>query len=167
MNTFNKIGLALAMFLGILTTAQSQTTQTDTSKIREAKTNLIKYLNLSGSMLSESTGYIIKYDDKGDGNPVDLKYTSEKRLSNLTKASEHYKQVASYYNIINTTLTQQQRDDFKLIDDSFQKILKDADYKKLISKPALALPLNEIFPTITYIEIVKAKVEKLEKEFLK
>lgn len=165
MTNFKTIGLALTIFLGILTTAQSQTTQTDT--IKEAKTNLIKYLNLSGSMLSESTGYIIKYDDKGDGNPVDLKYTSEKRLSNLTKASEHYKQVASYYNIISTTLTQQQRDDFKLIDDSFQKILKDADYKKLISKPTLALPLNEIFPTITFIEIVKAKVEKLEKELLK
>jgi|JI6StandDraft_1071083.scaffolds.fasta_scaffold29272_2 hypothetical protein len=164
MKTLKTIGLALTMFIGILT-AHSQTTQTDTTK--EAKTNLIKYLNLSGSMLSESTGYIIKYDDKGDGNPVDLKYTSEKRLSNLAKASEYYKQVASYFNIVSTSLTPQQKDDFKLIDESMLKIINDADYKKLIAKPVAALPLNEIFPTITFIEIVKAKIEKLEKEILK
>ncbi len=165
MKTFKTIGLALTMFLGILT-VHSQTTQTDTNKIKEAKTNLIKYLNLSGAMLSKSTGYEIKYD-ANEGNPVDLKYTSEQRLSYFAKASEYYLEVTSYYNIISASLTQEEKDEFQRIDNAFSKIIKDAvTYKKIISKPILDL-FEEIFPIITFIEITKAEVEDFEKGMLK
>lgn len=164
MKNIKIIGLALTMFIGILT-AHSQTTQTDT--IKEAKTNLIKYMNLTASMLSESSGYEIQYDANGDGKPVDRKYTAEKRLSYLSKASEHYKEIASHYNTVKASLTKEEREQFELIDNSFAKLLKGDDYKKIISKQTATLSLQEIFPTIQFIEIVKVKIEKLEKELLK
>lgn len=157
-----KLLLLIAILLTVTAKAQTNA-QTDTSK-----TNLIKYLNLTGEMLSKSTGYEIKYDANGDGNPVDLKYTPEKRLSYFASASEGYLKVTSYYNTISKSLTQKEKEDFETIDNALSKIIKDAEmYIKMISKQTLTLSLEDIFPTITFIEIVKAKIEKFEKAILK
>ncbi len=119
-----------------------------------------EYLDSTGLMLSQSTGYAIEYDNSGDGYPIDLKYSSDERLKSLAKANEYYLKTSSAYKIVESSLTNEQIKDFKSIDNSLMKIINDTDYEKYLSITNSSLPIKEIFPTVTFIEIVKAKIDK-------
>ena len=135
--------------------------QNDTSKIREAKINLIKYLNLTSYMLSESTGIAIKYDENEQGKPTELKYSAQIRQVFLAKASEYYSEVASNYKIIISSLTQEEKDKIQKINDYISKLIKDDKYKSLISTPTLSLTPEQIGPSVTFIEIIKTKIDDI------
>lgn len=139
-------------------------TQNESIHSEEIK-DLTTYLDSIGVMLSHSTGYLVEYDDAGDGYPIDLKYSSKERLDCLTKANDYYSKTILIYKNVKPSLTYEQIDEFQSIDKSLIKIIKDIDYEEYISSTDNSLPAKKIFPTITFIEIVKSKINKFSTSF--